>query len=60
LFNTTLLTGASGTGKTALVNHLAQILDRELVTVRCSDILGKYVGESENNVAMVFKEANES
>ncbi len=56
----TLLTGMSGAGKTALVNHLAQTLDLELITVRCSDILSKYVGESEQKVAEVFKQATES
>lgn len=56
----TLLTGMPGTGKTALVNYLAQTLDMELVTVRCSDILSKYVGESEQKVAEVFKLATES
>mgnify|MGYP002700394106 FL=1 len=56
----TLLTGMPGTGKTALVNHLAQTLDMELITVRCSDILSKYVGESEQKVAEVFKQATES
>lgn len=56
----TLLTGASGTGKTALVNYLAQTLDRELITVRCSDILSKYVGEAEQKVAHIFKTANDS
>jgi len=56
----TLLTGMPGTGKTALINHLAQVLDMELITVRCSDILSKYVGESEQKIARVFKQATES
>jgi len=56
----TLLTGMPGTGKTALVNHLAQTLDMELITVRCSDILSKYVGESEQKIAAIFKQATES
>lgn len=56
----TLLTGMPGTGKTALVNHLAQSLDMELITVRCSDILSKYVGESEKRISNVFKQATES
>lgn len=56
----TLLTGPAGTGKTALVNHLAQALDIKLITIRGSDILSKYVGEAEQNVARVFKEAAES
>jgi transitional endoplasmic reticulum ATPase len=46
-------------GKTALVNHLAECLEQELITVKCSDVLGKYVGESEKNVARLFRQAKE-
>ncbi|HBY87310.1 MAG TPA: hypothetical protein DEO86_15705 [Colwellia sp.] len=52
-----LLFGVPGTGKTALVNHLAECLEQELITVKCSDVLGKYVGESEKNVARIFRQA---
>jgi replication-associated recombination protein RarA len=52
-----LLLGPPGTGKTALVNYLAESLEQELITVKCSDVLGKYVGESEKNIAKIFKEA---
>ncbi|WP_236559752.1 AAA family ATPase [Colwellia sp. 20A7] len=55
----TLLTGPSGTGKTAVVNHLAKQANKELMTVRCSDVLDKYVGGSEKNIARLFKEADE-
>jgi transitional endoplasmic reticulum ATPase len=54
-----LLFGVPGTGKTALVNHLAECLEQELITVKCSDVLGKYVGESEKNVARLFRQAKE-
>lgn len=54
-----LLFGVPGTGKTALVNHLAECLEQELITVKCSDVLGKYVGESEKNVARIFKQAQQ-
>ncbi len=54
-----LLTGPPGTGKTAAVNHLAQQAKKELITVRCSDVLDKYVGGSEKNIARLFKEAEE-
>jgi ATP-dependent 26S proteasome regulatory subunit len=57
--NRALLFGVPGTGKTALVNHLAQCLEQELITVKCSDVLGKYVGESERNVARIFSQARE-
>jgi len=55
----TLLFGKPGTGKSCLVNHLADKTNRELITVRCSEILGKYVGESERNVAAVFRRAHQ-
>jgi MoxR-like ATPase len=54
-----LLFGVPGTGKTALVNHLAETLEQELITVKCSDVLGKYVGESEKNVARIFRQAHQ-
>jgi ATP-dependent 26S proteasome regulatory subunit len=54
-----LLFGVPGTGKTALVNHLAECLEQELITVKCSDVLGKYVGESEKNVARIFRQAHQ-
>ena len=53
----TLLLGASGTGKTAVVHHLAKATNRELATIRCSDVLDKYIDESEKNLARIFKEA---
>lgn len=53
----TLLLGPSGTGKTATVHHLAKANNRELTTVRCSDVLDKYIGGSEKNLARIFKEA---
>jgi SpoVK/Ycf46/Vps4 family AAA+-type ATPase len=53
----TLLLGPPGTGKSAMVNHLAEATSQELITVRCSDILDKYVGGSEKNIAKVFKQA---
>ena len=54
-----LLTGPPGTGKTAVVNHLAKQANKELISVRCSDVLDKYVGGSEKNIARLFREAEE-
>ncbi|WAJ69540.1 AAA family ATPase [Catenovulum adriaticum] len=54
-----LLNGAPGTGKTALVHHLFDSHNNEFISIKTSDILGKYVGESEQNVARIFKRATE-
>ncbi len=53
-----LLAGPSGTGKTHPVHHLASLSGAELKHVRCSDILDKYVGESEQKIATLFRDAN--
>lgn len=53
-----LLSGPPGTGKTAFVHHLAEQHHRELIHVRASDVLSKWVGESEQNISAIFKEAH--
>lgn len=52
-----LLTGAPGTGKTVLAHHLARTLGRPLLVRRTSDILSKWVGETEQLIADAFAEA---
>ena len=49
--------GAPGTGKTALAEHIAKALDRPLIIKQASDLMSKYVGETEQNMAAMFKEA---
>lgn len=52
-----LLYGAPGTGKTQFVEHVAAELDRPLLLKRASDLLSKWLGESEQNIAAAFAEA---
>ena len=49
--------GAPGTGKTALAEHIAKALDKPLIIKQASDLMSKYVGETEQNMAAMFKEA---
>ena len=49
--------GAPGTGKTALAEHIAQALERPLMIRRASDLMSKFVGETEQQMAAMFKEA---
>ena len=52
-----LLFGPPGTGKTEFVKYLGKVLDRKVVVVKGSDLLDKYVGESEKNIAQAFRRA---
>lgn len=49
--------GAPGTGKTALAEHIARQLDRPLLVKQASDLMSKFVGETEQNMAAMFDEA---
>lgn len=51
------LYGPPGSGKTALAEHMAQVLQRPLMLRRASDLMGKYVGETEQHLAAMFAEA---
>ncbi|MGQ0621391.1 MAG: AAA family ATPase [Panacagrimonas sp.] len=51
--------GPPGTGKTELAKHIARSLDRPLHLMRVSDLLDKYVGETEKNLARAFEQAAE-
>ena len=52
-----LLFGPPGTGKTEFVKYLGKCLDRKVVVMRGSDILSKWVGECEQNIAQAFRRA---
>ena len=49
--------GAPGTGKTALAEHIARTLDKPLMVKRASDLMSKFVGETEQQMAAMFREA---
>lgn len=51
--------GIPGTGKTQLAEHIAVELDKPIIIKRASDILGKYVGENEKNIKLMFEEARD-
>jgi SpoVK/Ycf46/Vps4 family AAA+-type ATPase len=51
--------GLPGTGKTALAEHIAQSIDRPLIIKRASDLVSKFVGETEQNMARMFEEAQQ-
>ena len=54
-----LFYGLSGAGKTALAKHIAKTIKKTLIKKNASDILNKWVGEAEKNIAEAFKEAKE-
>ena len=52
-----LLFGPPGTGKTEFVKYLGKTLDRKVIVMKGSDLLSKWVGESEQNIARAFRRA---
>jgi SpoVK/Ycf46/Vps4 family AAA+-type ATPase len=53
------LYGPPGTGKTAYGRWLADQLGVPLLTKRASDLMSKWVGENERNIARAFKQAEQ-
>jgi len=49
--------GPPGTGKTALAEHIATTLAQPLHIRQASDLMSKYVGETEQNMAAMFRDA---
>ena len=55
-----LLSGAPGTGKTEFVKHLGDVLRKKVILKTGSDILGMYVGQTEQRIRDAFAEAEAS
>jgi hypothetical protein len=55
-----LFTGPSGTGKTLAAEVVAGELGRDLLVVDLSQVVSKYIGETEKNLARVFAAAEDS
>ena len=49
--------GLPGSGKTALGEHIARSIDKPLMIRRASDLMSKYVGETEQQMAKMFAQA---
>ena len=55
-----LFAGAPGTGKTMCAQVMAKQLNMEMYKVNISQIVSKYIGETEKNLQAVFAEARHS
>lgn len=51
--------GPPGSGKTAFAQHLAEQVDKPLLQKTASDLLNCYLGETEKNLAAMFREAED-
>ena len=51
--------GPAGTGKSELARYLADQLHKPLLVKRASDLLDKYVGETEQRIAAMFNDARQ-
>ena len=52
-----LFAGPSGTGKTLAAEVLANALERDLYRIDLSQVVSKYIGETEKNLAKIFTAA---
>ena len=53
------LYGVPGTGKSAYANFIAKSLKKPIIIKKGSDLLSMYLGETEKNIALAFKEAKD-
>ena len=54
------LQGPPGTGKSAFVRYLAERMGLEVVQKRASDLMSKWVGDTEKRIAEAFAEARDA
>lgn len=55
-----LLYGPPGTGKTMIAKAIASEVGADFYSIRCSDLLSKFFGESEQKIKSLFDEARKS
>ena len=55
-----ILFGLPGTGKTLFAEAVANEIDAEYFSIKCSDIKSKWIGESEERIKKLFKEARKA
>jgi len=53
------LYGPAGTGKSAYIRYLAKAMNIEVIQKRTSDLASKWVGDTEQNIAEAFQEAQD-
>ncbi len=55
-----LFYGLSGTGKTEFARYISQKLGKKILLKRASDIISKFVGDTEKNISSAFREAEQN
>ncbi len=55
-----LMYGLPGTGKTMIARAIAKDIDADFISIKCSDLLSKWLGESESNIKDYFEAARKS
>ena len=54
-----MLFGPPGCGKTMMLRAVASDLHVDMIGIKCSDVMSKWYGESENLIASLFEEAKQ-